>query len=404
MQMMIRILFVLCAVVFSVTSDAQSDFEIARSFMSGKGVVLSEGEASGNRAPGDKCYSVFHAEDGNGFAIVKDGVVFGYSTEGSVDEEDMPPALKSMLKYSNAYEWKPTPCEPVEPLIKVKWGQGNRYIYPIYNSPAGCSNVAIAMILHYWKYPKVFPKFNGAYGVYRGVEYHLGPLDEYRPDYDAMGMYTNHTEGLGAELAEELIMHVGLRDTTVYTPYGSYLTRPVCEAFVDTWGYKYTFDGRVNVFGEVQNYQISGCGEDFYKYIHRHTKQGHPLMAVGGSKDDSWHAYVIDGMDEDGRYHVNYGWGTSANGYYISGPMNRKDFDWSQKDVDRFSYNLTIRAIIPDDDEYVRQVLTDVSTVPVNGRDNDDAVYSISGQKMGDSLDRLPKGIYVKGGAKYVVK
>ena len=40
-------------------------------------------------------------------------------------------------------------------------------------------------------------------------------------------------------------------------------------------------------------------------------------MYYSGSTSGGGHAFIVDGYDKDGLYHVNWGWGGSSNGYYL---------------------------------------------------------------------------------------
>jgi hypothetical protein len=44
----------------------------------------------------------------------------------------------------------------------------------------------------------------------------------------------------------------------------------------------------------------------------------------------------------------------------------------------------------------------DINTIEVEGAKHQ--VYNLQGQKVGDSLEGLPKGIYIKDGKKHVVR
>ena len=86
---------ILFMLLFSLTVSAQSDFDIAKEFMSKKGVTLKN-NPSKTRGE-NKPYSVFNGEDGKGFAIVVNGNVVGYDTENTANEDEMPCCLKEML-------------------------------------------------------------------------------------------------------------------------------------------------------------------------------------------------------------------------------------------------------------------------------------------------------------------
>ena len=51
-----------------------------------------------------------------------------------------------------------------------------------------------------------------------------------------------------------------------------------------------------------------------------------------------------------------------------------------------------------------KDMVTDVETIVVEGAESPAAVYNLQGQKVGDSLDGLPQGFYIRNGKKVMVK
>ncbi len=114
-------------VLFTTGSYAQSDFEIAQSFMNKKGVKLVPNERSTTRGT-DAPYSIFNGSEGKGFCIVSNGNVIGYDVNNIINEDDMPCCLKEMLleSYSKSTKvaktrgdytpdwWKPRNVTPIE--------------------------------------------------------------------------------------------------------------------------------------------------------------------------------------------------------------------------------------------------------------------------------------------------
>ncbi|MDO4160365.1 MAG: subtilase [Prevotellaceae bacterium] len=90
--------------------------------------------------------------------------------------------------------------------------------------------------------------------------------------------------------------------------------------------------------------------------------------------------------------------------------------------IDNFVVNLTFNgnAVTLDYSDGSSQTVDDMSTVGisltydsssgitnVNAEDNvnvDNRVYTLAGQFVGTSVQELPKGIYIVGGKKYIVK
>ena len=97
--------------------------------------------------------------------------------------------------------------------------------------------------------------------------------------------------------------------------------------------------------------------EEFCEVIRKELDEGRPVL-MGGS-DNGGHSFVCDGYDEQGRFHINYGWGGNQDDYYHIGPdmpyssglvifygiqpdkggtqgitgMSNKDFAWKEGDV-----------------------------------------------------------------------
>ena len=88
----------------------------------------------------------------------------------------------------------------------------------------------------------------------------------------------------------------------------------------------------------------------YWNFLAREIACGRPVYYAGGSMSTEGHAFVIDGLDEDGLFHVNWGYGGAWDGYFrldvlsLRAPLsNRKD--WVD---DGFFCNQEAIAICPD--------------------------------------------------------
>ena len=153
---------ILFMLLFTLTVSAQNDFDIAKEFMSKKGVTLKNNPS---KTRGEsKPYSVFNGEDGKGFCIVVNGNVVGYDTENTVDEDNMPCCLKELLlkQYptktaktrgdkTSDYKpdwWTPRNVTPIEPLLTTHWSQDPPYNDMLEKKSGICTVIAYAQILH----------------------------------------------------------------------------------------------------------------------------------------------------------------------------------------------------------------------------------------------------------------
>lgn len=119
--------------------------------------------------------------------------------------------------------------------------------------------------------------------------------------------------------------------------------------------------------------------------------------------------YGADNVDADGMTFVE---GTNVKYYKLAlGNDGKCGFYWGAADGAAFEYTAN-RAFLAID-------ITDASQAPegfsldggttgidgvMNGNDNSQKIYTITGVYAGKSLDKLPKGIYIVGGKKVAVK
>jgi hypothetical protein len=53
-------------------------------------------------------------------------------------------------------------------------------------------------------------------------------------------------------------------------------------------------------------------------YIKEALEMGLPIFYSGTSNDGGGHAFICDGMDENGLFHYNFGWSGSGDGFFAS--------------------------------------------------------------------------------------
>jgi hypothetical protein len=175
-------------------------------------------------------------------------------------------------------------------LLSTTWDQGDldttRMDYNYYcpnHYPAGCGAVAMAQILRYWAC-----RVEGTLNTYQWAN-----MNNFTPNiYNA-----------------RLIRDCGIANQTDYGEDGSSST--IGNAL----------DGLVDYFG------INSSAEIKARLWHLSTWEGmlideinagRPLYYRGQTLVGSGHAWVIDGYDNDEKFHCNWGWG-SFNGFYYLG-------------------------------------------------------------------------------------
>ena len=419
----------LCA-LFTLTAGAQKvsegeAFQKAKKFLSDKKLKAPRARTRGEEV--SKPFYVFNAEDGKGSIIISGDErlpdVLAYSKETSIDENNIPDALKDLVPILaegvgvNWYgedngtpdEYVPRNTTRVERIIPYsnQWNQD----YP-YNAqcpympgeytdwlrnraPVGCVPISTSQIMNFYKYPKHVGSFNATYSITppgasssdivtenipatdfkwnsMGYEYHFSDSDTSPEEKDALS---------------ELCYHVGRALGAIYGQYatGVYMNK-VGGVLRDLYGFeveeiKYSYYNRKSNGEEICEYLPDA---DYWNFLDSHLEKGIPILASGAR-----HAYVIDGRDEYGMYlYFPY--------YIIIQPSLYVQIGFRE----RLSMNKNLHLIAFNPPGYT---YTSIDKVKADNP-NDDAVYNLQGRKVGDKLEGLPKGVYIKDGKKYIVK
>lgn len=397
-----RICTFLASILFAVCSFGQSDYEIAKSFMEKHGVSIENKSTTRTDMP----YSIFNGENGVGFAIVKNKMVVGYSTNGQIGE--IPPQLKEMLeggtRYADEYpeEFVPRNLSPIGPLVRCQWGQG----YP-YNEKCptiggkhcltGCCATAVAQLLYYYRLPYGCKEYGE--GCISGVDeqYEHEYLPAVKFDYDNMletyrdGNYTQKEVDAVATLmrycGRYALSKYGLNETLgVIGPFPDDFDVEIHDELV----YYFSFDESI-LYGDSE---ITDDG--ILAILDEELEAKRPVLVLGGEDGCIGHAYLIDGRDSEGLYHINWGWYGDGNGYYIVsrelykkyGPING---------IGNFCKYLNLLAV------HGSLEYTSIKSITNNSKIKD-KVYNLQGMVVGDTLDGLPRGVYIQNGKKYMVK
>ena len=266
--------------------------------------------------------------------------VLGYSLDGPFDVEDMPDDLRWWLQgYEDgiqaalknrseahpetAAQWhvlvqgQPDAAKAetaVGPLVSTRWGQNAPYNLLCPNSSVtGCVATAMAQILNYWQpatgvgshsYPWNSQTLSADFGT---TTY----------DWDNMlDSYVSATEQQRLAVAT-LMYHCGVSTEMKYSPSES---------------------GTTNKRASVAYQAFFNCDAVYYKreqyadsvwtaMLKNELDQQRPVQ-YGGSGSLGGHSFVCDGYDTDGKFHFNFGWNGSSNGFFTiqdNGFPNKQD-------------------------------------------------------------------------------
>lgn len=329
--------------------------QAAARFLQAKGVAVVNNDPVkvGHRAMGEPAddgetseivpYYIFNATDRKGFVIVSgddcvgDDLVLGYTDCGSFEAEAVPSnmqwwldAMASRIAEMSRRGMKARALalhDDVPYLIKTLWSQGE----PIYNPQnpynalcpvidgqlcvTGCTATALAQIFNYHRWPQ--EPINGELRAYPQSD---GSIIEALPsttfDWDNMvDDYLQPTTEAQQMAVATLMRYCGQLMSLKYSPNQTDGIHSDTDILVNQFGYA------PGVYeAHSSDYTVSGWDKLIYKEI----QEGRPVYYTGQSNSGG-HAFIVDGYevhDGSGYYHLNWGWGGRANGFYKLSLLN----------------------------------------------------------------------------------
>ncbi len=337
------LLAVLSLTLTAHTVTRQQARSVAAQFMSQRGICLSQEvphRAVRYASDGQTSYYVFNATAGQGFVVVSGDsrtcAVLGYTDHGTFDVEHQPEGLRWLLQtyeeqiaaVANSELGTPDTMEtarhPIAPLMHTLWNQGEPYnlLCPRYYeddgtqgglSATGCVATAISQVMCYYRYPsttrRTIPGYLQSYDTKAGrksIQLRNIPANS-AIDWDNIldNYHGGETEAQQTAIAQ-LMYWVGLG---CKMSYGSQSAA----------GFPEGIKALVNYFGYDDGTHVESRGNhtirSWHELLYNELAGGHPV-AFAGSNSGGAHAFVLDGYDAEGLFHVNWGWGGLDNGYF----------------------------------------------------------------------------------------
>ena len=265
--------------------------------------------------------------------------VLGYAETGILDLENMPVNMRQWLdSYSQAISRLRKQAETagtetanatsgaykerqaIDYLIHDRWGQGFPYnnSCPEYNgrkAVTGCTSTAMAMVMHYYKWPqgncKPIPGYTSSTQQF-DFEATLEDLPAVTFDWENMLNEYGYVDAneQNIESVAQLMRYCGQAINSVYADE------------VTTAGYMSAGYAMKKYFGyDKRSYHAARnnySNEEWEDLIYSEIAAGHPVIfgaAAGGQAIG--HEFIIDGYDGEGMFHANWGWDGTANGYFV---------------------------------------------------------------------------------------
>lgn len=289
------------------------------------------------------------ASDGGGFVLLSandaTAPVLGYSTTNRFDVKNLPaPVAEWLADYDeqiafyagldpsnglgtkqwalllNGLMTEAVRDSSVGPLMSTTWNQSPYYNYYCPdNSLAGCAAIAAAQVMKYWAFPTTG----------------YGSRSYYCEDYGSLSANFGNTTYNWSQMPDvlnssstqaqidavaTLVYHVGVSVEMDYSPDGSSASSKNSgninnasaeNALREYFKYKSTLHS-------VDRADFSPV--EFLDILYAELDAARPFIYRG--TDEGGHAFVFDGYDTLGLFHVNWGWGGSCDGYYAVGALN----------------------------------------------------------------------------------
>ena len=366
-------------------------------------------------------YYVFNRGNGGGYIVVTGDdrtiPVWGYSTSGTFDYESLPENAKWWLsEYQRQLQYLRDHPEAkarkisalstsVEPLLSTKWDQCAPYndrcpVTPdcenaSYNNraPTGCTATAMAQIMKKHEWPKVGTGHNtytckvewsDNYGSSHSYTANLSS-DFSRSNYQWGQMLDNYPNDFSSysneqrESVAKLMSDIGI---AVNTDYGDV---EISGSSAGSEDVKLAFKNYFKYDAEL--YNRSDYDDDVWDAnLRSELDKGFPIWYRGSRKVNllkySGHAFVFDGYDNEGRFHVNWGWGGSADNYYLSSllqPSEGRNYEYDQACV--------VAKPLKDDKELIALVKGNSGWDVVRVNSHASASISVIGQNLDQDVN-----------------
>lgn len=348
LRLLLSLFVLLSGNVFAQTLNENEAREIAEKFVQINFNVLEKSMISDVRLMDEQAvYYTFRYA--SGFVIVSAEEqyepVLAYSNQNSLpaDVADYPPAMKSWLdnlaadiQYVRNHNISATPraienrqrilsnqsfaqTRSVAPLLSTTWNQGCGYnadcpvdgAGPCGHVYTGCVATAQAQAMKYHAHPATG---NDSH-CYTHSDYGELCADFGAATYDWASMPNNSGN---ADVAQ-LMSHCGISVNMNYSPTGSgAYTSNVASSLIDYFDYttnlkyvgRYSFDN-----------------DDWEDLMRKECDAGKVMVYKGTGSGG--HAFVLDGYGLAGAFHFNWGWGGTANGYFMMDNLTPSGQDYS---------------------------------------------------------------------------
>lgn len=295
-------------------------------------------------------YYVFSRGEGKGFVITSGDdrtmPILGYTDEGDFDYNQLNPNMRHWLDTresellelsTRVSESIPVSAPPTHPkidyMVTTKWNQGWPYNNecPMYfnkgRSVTGCAATAMAQLLYFQRAKSVketqaeMPSYTGGTADATYGNLHVDGIPAGSPiDWGNMlNEYTSSATAKQQNAVAQLMHYCGVSIYMDYTNNSSGAQpSDVPGALQKYFGY-----GSKTRIIYQNDYSENGWDNILYNEL----VAGRPFFLAGYTVNENGelnagHAFLSDGYDGAGCFHINWGWGGQSDGFYVLTKLN----------------------------------------------------------------------------------
>lgn len=279
--------------------------------------------------------AVYVFNTGSGFVLTSaddsTAPILGYSDAGDFDPDNIPDGLKYLMgEYAKEiaslgrrkakaaaaqYPYKVEYTTPVAPLLPTRWDQEAPYnnecpvaLSANAHAATGCMTTAIAQIMRFHKWPtKGFGSHEMEAKVGQRTEHVERNYYNTTYNWDAMPLSKNSYTPEGANEVAKLMMDVAVALGTEFNSVSSAVHITVIPMLLSYFNY----DPSAEML-----FLKDMTTEKFNSILIGDLQAGRPVYFTGGPTN-SGHAFVCDGYDGEGLFHINWGWSGKSDGYFL---------------------------------------------------------------------------------------
>ena len=291
-------------------------------------------------------YYVFNIGDNDGYVIAAGDdcapAILGYAVAGSVAVDSMPENMKawleeyvSQIEYMQEHQLVASPklttsYNAISPLMTTTWGQKNPYnlncpdFFSYGKSVTGCVATAMAQVMYYHRANSVtqttaqIPAYDCSTLWVNGSDtlghIHVDAIPAGSPiDWaNMLDSYSGSSTTAQQQAVANLMKYCGAAVKMNYANSGSGGSYAYSEDVPIALKTYFNYSNET-VLKYRSNYSSNDAWENL---IYNELSNSRPVY-YSGRNSSGGHAFVCDGYDGSGYYHINWGWSSTSDGYFL---------------------------------------------------------------------------------------